>query len=46
MMLGVAAYASIRDAITTRRQDLGKSDFFEIKAPLTAARIVSYCNDQ
>ncbi|KAK5970391.1 hypothetical protein GCK32_010257 [Trichostrongylus colubriformis] len=44
MMLGVGTYASLRYAIAARRKDIGKTDFFEITAPLTAARIASYCN--
>ncbi|KAK6010389.1 hypothetical protein OSTOST_24585, partial [Ostertagia ostertagi] len=44
MMLGVGTYASLRYAITARRRDLGYTKFFEIAAPLTAAKIISYCN--
>ncbi|KAK6050317.1 hypothetical protein COOONC_12178 [Cooperia oncophora] len=44
MMLAVGTYASLRYAITARRRDLGKTDFLEVRAPLTASRIVSYCN--
>ncbi|XGW33143.1 hypothetical protein V3C99_017550 [Haemonchus contortus] len=43
-VLGVGIYASLRYAITARRQDIGRTKFFEIAAPLTASRILSYCN--
>ncbi|KAK5974593.1 Aldehyde oxidase and xanthine dehydrogenase molybdopterin binding domain protein [Trichostrongylus colubriformis] len=44
LMLGVGIYASLRYAIAARRQDLGQTNFFGIAAPLTAAKILSYCN--
>lgn len=46
MMLGVAAFASLRYAISARLQDLGFTDFMEITAPLTASKILSYCNPE
>uniref|UniRef100_A0A158QP00 Ald_Xan_dh_C domain-containing protein n=1 Tax=Haemonchus placei TaxID=6290 RepID=A0A158QP00_HAEPC len=44
MMLGVGTYASLRYAIRSRRADLRIPGFFPATAPLTAAKIVSYCN--
>ncbi|VDM75158.1 unnamed protein product, partial [Strongylus vulgaris] len=44
LMLGVSTIASLRYAINARRQDLGLNDFIEISAPLTAAKIISFCN--
>uniref|UniRef100_A0A7I4Z3C4 Xanthine dehydrogenase n=1 Tax=Haemonchus contortus TaxID=6289 RepID=A0A7I4Z3C4_HAECO len=44
MMLGVGTYASLRYAIRSRRADLRLPGFFQATAPLTAAKIVSYCN--
>ncbi|CAJ0608814.1 unnamed protein product [Cylicocyclus nassatus] len=44
LMLSVAAVASLRFAINARRRDLGFSDFIELSAPLTRAKIISFCN--
>ncbi|VDK46618.1 unnamed protein product [Cylicostephanus goldi] len=44
LMLSVTALASLRYAINARRRDLGFSDFIELSAPLTTAKIISFCN--
>ncbi|CAJ0608812.1 unnamed protein product [Cylicocyclus nassatus] len=44
LMLSVTALASLRYAINARRRDLGFSDFVELSAPLTTAKIISFCN--